>query len=411
MIRKLKGVTVYDGKGGKQADSTVVFGDGADGDPGTILAVGEEAAAMPVQIVWNGEGMSLTPGWINGHAHISLDGRPDMSAQLAAENNPGQVALSGYRNSLRAVASGVVTIRDMGTAFNASLPLRDTLKSGRLPGPRLVTSGAVICMTGGHGNAFGIEADGPDSCRAAARRQIKAGVDLVKIMATGGGQSRGMKAGVPQLSEAEMRAICEEAHHAGILTAAHAQGKEGIMNCLRAGVDCIEHGVYLDEETVELMVKQGTFFCATLLSPYYVVQHGVENGVPEYAVEKCKLQVPAHFASFEQAAKSGVRILTGNDAGTPFNPHDDLPNEMQQMVKLGMTVRDVITATTFTAAQCLQLDGVTGSIEKGKAADFTILEGDPEEDLKALHAVRSVVREGVQLFTNFEDGPLLPLQV
>jgi imidazolonepropionase-like amidohydrolase len=403
MIRKISSVLLYDGKGGKFENTAVAF------DEEKILAVGDEAAAMACDEEKNAAGLCLMPGWINAHAHIALDGKPNMEAQVRADNSPAQVALSGYSNCLKALASGIVTIRDMGTAFNASLQLRETLKSRRLPGPRLVTSGMSICMTGGHGNVFGLEADGEDGCRRAARSQIKAGVDLLKVMATGGGQSSGMKAGAVQLSEREIRAVCEEARHAGRITAAHVQGREGVLNCLRAGVDSIEHGVFLDEELIALMVKQDCFFCATLLSPWYVVQYGVKNGIPAFVVEKCKGQVDAHFASFELAQKSGVRIVAGNDAGTPFNFHDDLPGEMKQMVKLGMSVRRVIGAATYTAAQCLQLDHITGSVEKGKMADFTIVEGDPEEDINALNQVRMVYKEGRLLFTNFENHPWMPV--
>lgn len=147
-----------------------------------------------------------------------------------------------------------------GLCYYESSKLRNAIRDGVILGPHIYASGRVLCMTGGHGTDFGREVDGVDEARKAARLQIKRGADLLKIMATGGGQSKGMKAGVPQLNYEEIRAITEEAHHAGITSAAHAQGKEGVMNCLRTGVDCIEHGVTLDEEQIERMLVHRSIF-------------------------------------------------------------------------------------------------------------------------------------------------------
>lgn len=389
---KINHITVYDGRGKKEEDSAVIFEDKK------ITAWGRDCRDMPAERELDGRGLTVMPGWINSHVHIALDGKPNMQAQIRDDNTEAQVTLSICRNCLKTLASGIVTIRDMGTNFDASLAVRDSIAAGRTLGPRIFTSGRVICMTGGHGSDFGIEADGADATRRAARIQIKKGVDLLKIMATGGGQSKGMSAGAPQLTQEEIAAIVEEGKKAGLPTAAHAQGKEGVMNCLRAGVESIEHGVFLDEEQVELMARNDTFFCATLLPPYYVVQYGEENGIPPYVVKKCAGQLEAHFRSFELAVKSGLRIIAGNDAGTPFNNHDDMGNEYKMMAELGMPVRDIITATTYTAAQAVCAEDQIGSIEPGKMADFTIVEGDPEKDIHAFGRVRMVFKEGKQVY-------------
>ena len=397
MLTKINHVTVYDGRGKKEEDSAVVF------EGRTITAWGQDCRDMPVEEEIDGRGLTVMPGWINSHVHIALDGKPNMQAQIREENTEAQVTLSICRNCLKTLASGIVTIRDMGTNFDASLAVRDSIAAGRTLGPRIFTSGRVICMTGGHGSDFGIEADGADATRRAARTQIKKGVDLLKIMATGGGQSKGMSAGATQLTENEIAAIVEEGKKAGLPTAAHAQGKEGVMNCLRAGVGSIEHGVFLDGEQAELMAKNNTFFCATLLPPYYVVRYGEENGIPPYVVKKCAGQLEAHFKSFELAVKSGLRIIAGNDAGTPFNNHDDMVNEYKMMAELGMPVRDIITATTYTAAQAVCAEDRIGSIKPGKLADFTVVEGDPEQDIDAFGRVRMVFKEGKKLYA-LEDG-------
>ena len=397
MVTRIDHLTVYDGRGGKEQEASLLF------DESGILATGRGVREAEAETVIDGTGLACTPGWVQSHSHIALDGLPNMQAQIARDNPESAVMASAARNCLRCLKSGVVAVRDMGTAFDVSIRLRDVINEGRLLGPRIYAPGRVICMTGGHGADFGIEADGPHEARKAARGQIKRGADLIKIMATGGGQSRGMKAGVPQLNFEEIRAIAEEAQHAGVPTAAHAQGKEGVMNCLRAGVESIEHGVTLDEEQIELMVKQGTFFCPTMAGLWYVIQKGVAAGIPPYVVEKCKRQAETHFSGFEKAYRAGVRILAGTDAGIPFTYQDDLATEFVLMRQHGMPVREIITAATYTPAQALGVDQKTGSIEAGKWADLTLMEGDPEEDLEAFRRVRMVYKGG-QLVYSSEKG-------
>lgn len=397
MKTRIDNITIYDGRGGKELSSSILF------DETGILAFACDISTLEADEIIDGTGLTLTPGWFNCHSHIALDGEPNMQAQIRKDNSEAAVIMSAMRNSLRCLKSGLVSVKDMGTAFDASIKLRDAINEGRALGPNIYPSGRVICMTGGHGADFGYEVDGADEARKAARMLIKNGADHLKIMATGGGQSKGMKAGVPQLTYEEILAIVEEAHKAGVITSAHAQGKEGVMNCLRAGVDTIEHGVTLDDEQIELMIKNETFFCPTLMSPYYVVLKGVESGIPPHAVEKCKGQVDTHFEGFRKAVDAGVRIIAGNDAGTPFNYQSDMPSEFRMMIELGMTVREVITSATYTAAQNLRLEHKTGSIELGKFADLTIMSGDPEDDTMAFNKVCMVYKKGKLLYKN-KDG-------
>lgn len=394
MKTRIDNLILYNGRGHKEDLTSILF------DSKSILAVGKDVCNANAEKIIDGKGLTCMPGWFNGHVHIALDGKPNMQAQIREDDTETAVAYSAYRNCLRSLSSGIVALRDMGTNFNVSLKLRNDINGGKILGPSIYAAGKVICMTGGHGADFGIEVDGADEARKAARAQIKAGADFLKIMATGGGQSRGMKAGRPQLTLEEITAIAEEARKSGITSAAHAQGKEGVMNCLKAGVESIEHGVTLDDEQIELMVKNNTFFCPTLLPPYYVVKKGVETGIPPYVVEKCSLQVDTHFEGFRKAVKAGVRIIAGNDAGTPFNTQYDLANEFRMMVELGMPVRDVITSATYTAAQSVQQEKQTGSIEPGKSANLTIIQGDPEEDLSAFDKVVMVYKEGTPVYTN-----------
>ena len=397
MRTRIDDLILYDGKGGRLESASVLF------DENGIVAAGRGLKDAQAETVIDGKGLTCTPGWVQGHTHIAVDGLPNMQAQVMRDDTEAAVMASAARNSLRCLKSGLVAVRDMGTNFDVSIKLRDAINAGKLLGPRIYASGRVICMTGGHGYYFGIEVDGPDEARKAARAQIKRGADLIKIMATGGGQSKGMKAGVPQLGYDEIRAIVEEAHHAGIPTAAHAQGKEGVMNCLRAGVDSIEHGVTLDEEQIELMLKQGTYFCPTLMALWYVIEKGEASGIPPYVVEKCKIQAITHFDGFTAACKAGVKVIAGTDAGTPFNYQDDIASEFLKMHELGMSVKDVIVSATYTPAEAMGVADRTGSIEPGKWADLTLFEGDPEADMEAFRRVRAVYKGGLPVYRR-ENG-------
>ena len=266
-----------------------------------------------------------------------------------------------------------------------------------MQGPGIVAAGRNLCMTGGHGWTMGWECDGPDACRKAAREELKAGVDVIKIMATGGVMTPGVEPGSPQLTEEEMRAAIEEAHKAGRKTATHAQGNTGIKNALRAGIDSIEHGCYLDEESIGMMLKNGTYLVPTLAAPRNIVDYGVENGVPEYAVKKSLVVMDNHIRSFQDAYKAGVKIAMGTDSGTPFNSHSGSAFEMQLMVEAGMAPGDAIVAATRNAAECLDILERTGTLEVGKAADIIALPGDPLLDIKALKTVEDVFKDGVKL--------------
>ena len=397
MRTRIDDLILYDGKGGRLESASVLF------DENGIVAAGRGLKDAQAETVIDGKGLTCTPGWVQGHTHIAVDGLPNMQAQVMRDDTEAAVMASAARNSLRCLKSGLVAVRDMGTNFDVSIKLRDAINAGKLLGPRVYASGRVLCMTGGHGYYFGIEVDGPDEARKAARGQIKRGADLLKIMATGGGQSKGMKAGVPQLNYEEIRAIAEEAHHAGIHTAAHAQGKEGVMNCLRAGVDSIEHGVTLDDEQIELMVRQGTYFCPTLMGLWYVIEKGEASGIPSYVVEKCKIQAITHFDGFTAAYKAGVKVIAGTDAGTPFNYQDDMASEFIKMHELGMSVKDVIVSATRTPAEAFGVADRTGTIEPGKWADLTLIEGDPEADLEAFRRVKMVFKGGQLVYSN-ENG-------
>ena len=352
-----------------------------DGRIAEVIAGPHHTPAGAETVDLNG-GM-LLPGLIDCHIHITLDGSPDPMTKTITMSK-ADLTLMAADLAGKTVRGGVTTVRDMGSEGTIDLAIRNAVKTGLMVGPRLLASAQVICMTGGHGWQFGREADGPDQVRKAAREQLKAGADQVKLMATGGVMTPGVEPGAAQLTEDELRAGIEEAHKTGRLTATHAQGSDGIMNAVRAGIDSIEHGFFLTDEIIELMIKKGVSLVPTLSAIHFIVKHGVEAGVPEFMVEKARRVQEPHIENMMKAKKAGVRIGMGTDAGTPFNEHGKNLRELDLMVRAGFSPTEALVASAKTAAEVIGLAEEIGTIEPGKAADLIVCQGDPTKDITLL---------------------------
>lgn len=361
---------------------------------GRISAVGPQVSAPPdVPVVDCGDA-TLLPGLIDCHVHLHWNGSPDPQAISAAERYELAV-LRAARHAHDTLLAGVTTVRDVGSPGNAALSARDAITAGVLPGCRVLAAGNPVVMTGGHIHFMGREADGPDEVRKAVREQLKKGVDLVKLIASGGVYTRGEEPGSPQFTVAELRAAVEEAHDAGRRVAAHAEGNVGIGNALAAGVDSIEHGNFLDERQVALMAERGTFLVPTIAPFYLMAEHGDELGIPPFAVEKAKKVVDGSFRSFRLALEAGVRIAAGTDAGSPGLVHSYLADEMALMVQAGQRpIQAIIAATSLAAVNCA-IDNDYGTLAVGKAADLIAVAGDPSRDIAALKQVCLVLKDGV----------------
>jgi imidazolonepropionase-like amidohydrolase len=386
-------------------DGRVVVGNGKVLERASVLVEGDRIAKVAARnfkipkgcprISLNGG--TLLPGFIDAHVHLCLDGSPDpMTAFL---NTSLAVSILKAANFAReTLMAGVTTIRDMGAKDGIDLGLRQAIRTGLVPGPRMLASGQPICMTGGHGWQLGREANGPEEVRKAAREQIKAGADIVKLMATGGVLTPAVEPGSEQLTEAELRAGVEEAHKAGKKTATHAMGTKGILNALRAGIDSIEHGVYLDDEAVRLMKKRGVLLIPTLAALFQIESKGVKAGIPAFAVEKTLKVKPFHLESICLARQAGVAVAMGTDAGTPFNLHGENLQELQLLVQhCGFSPLEAIEAGTRVSAQVLGLEKELGTIEEGKFADLVVVDGDPLDDINILlqrTSIRLVVHSG-----------------
>lgn len=341
-------------------------------------------------------GATLMPGLINAHCHVMMDAGPDPTHSLA-RLTVVQAALRAAKRCEAMLRAGITTARDLGGYEWAELALRDAFAAGELRGPRLLCAGKVITMTGGHGWNIGLESDGADEVRKSARLNLKKGADCLKFMATGGVLTPGVEPGAAQLGEDEMRAGVEEARKVGKRTASHAQGTEGIKAALRAGIDTIEHGIFLDEESINMMLKASSVFVPTLAAPYRIVEAGEAKGIPAYALRKSLAVMDAHRRSFEWASQAGVTIAAGNDGGTPFNPSEDLVTEMRLMVEYGINPLAAIRAATYGSARALGLSEELGTVQKGKWADLIVLEddADPIADIEAMGKVSMVMQRGV----------------
>ena len=388
-------------------DGPVFVGDGRVLDKASVLvedgkitkvAQGEMSLGDNVQKI-SLEGGMLLPGLIDCHVHLALDGSPDPLLRTMDLSIPANTLMAAELARLT-LYGGVTTVRDLGAPHGVDFALRDSIASGQTPGPRMLASGRVICMTGGHGwQMDACEADGPHEVRKAARQQIKAGADQVKLMATGGVMTPGVEPGAAQLTEEELRAGIEEAHKAGRKTATHAQGSQGIMNAVKAGIDSIEHGFFLTEEIVDLMIQKGVAFVPTVSAIHYIVENGVEAGIPAFAVEKAQRIQKAHKQSIMLAHDAGVMIGMGTDAGTPFNLHGNNASELALMAELGFSASDVICSATGVAARVLGLEDSLGVIEEGKLADLIVVQGDPLADVSLLNdpAQLRVIMQGGRL--------------
>jgi len=392
---------VLDGSGDAPLDDATVL---LDGD--TIAAIYRAGQAVPETggCVLDLGGRTLLPGLINAHIHILMEDQSGDSFAGMQRESAAAITIQGAVRGRRMLEAGITTARDLGGYEYHEMALRAAFAAGDLPGPRLLCAGKVITMTGGHGWPIGRQADGPVEVRKAVREQLRAGADVIKLMATGGVLTPGVEPGTTQLDEDELRAGIEEAHKAGKRTASHAQGTAGIKNAIRAGIDTIEHGIFLDEEAIAMMIERGVVLVPTLAAPHQIVTAGEARGIPAYAVEKSRRVSAAHFDSFARAVAAGVPIAAGNDGGTPYNPAADLVTELQLMVAHGLNPLAALQTAGPGSARALGLEHRLGRIAPDYAADLLVVDGDPLADLAALARPWLVIKAGSLVYQRPVDA-------
>lgn len=342
-----------------------------------------------------GNGQYLLPGMIDSHVHVMLEMEP-LERRLATPFSYNFYKAIDHLK--RTVDAGVTTVRD---ALGADLGLKEAVNDGLILGPRLQISVNALTITGGHGDSYtksGIQlpilqdgypglpsgiCDGVNEVRKKAREMLRAGADVLKVHATGGVTSATDHPDYTQFSLEELKVIVEEAQFRNNRKVmAHAQGLQGVKQCIEAGIHSIEHGIYLDDEAVQLMKEKEMYLVPTLLAPLSVIEFAEELGMSENSIKKSKQVMQDHIDSFKKAHQAGVKIAMGTDAGV-FKHGTNL-RELELMVEHGMTEMEAIVSSTKTAAECLGYDEDLGTIEVGKKADFIVLDQNPLEDIKVL---------------------------
>ncbi|MGA8213813.1 MAG: amidohydrolase family protein [Candidatus Sulfotelmatobacter sp.] len=346
-------------------------------------------------------GLTVLPGLVDCHAHI-LGNLKDLSASGPLRMSSPQGALWGVHNLQIWLDHGFTTLRDAGESDLAygQLALRDSIKIGLIKGPRMVSAGNFVSVTGGHGDADVLApdqalprrpnlTDDVDDISAAVRHDIKYGADWIKLIATGGISDPMSDFNVQELSEEQMRKAVEVAHRAHKLVMAHAEGADGIKAAVRAGVDSIEHGTLLDEEGATLMEKHGTWLVPTLSVIQRYAAIGNPSGLDPVALEKSRMILKYQSDAFHRALNHHIKIAFGLDDEPDF-----LPKEFPALVKGGLTRVEALQAATIHAADLLRMSDVIGSIEAGKFADIIAVSGDPTTDIGAMENVVFVMKDG-----------------
>lgn len=346
----------------------------------------------------------VTPGLINAHTHMMMNPVTNKLEYLTET----EVAATAIQNLRDLLESGVTYIRDCGCAFNTDIKLRDFAKDHYLDAPGIVASGRPMSMTGGHGDFkegahgeidWSYLTDSPDEMRKSVRTALKIGADNIKVMATGGVMSAGDNIDDTALTPAEMKVAVEEAHHKGKKVAAHAQGNSGIQNALDAGVDSIEHGIYVNEKQAEYMVKNNVYLVPTLNAAASISKYGRDK-LPSYMIRKNDQVKSDFFKNVSMAFKKGVKVIVGTDAGTPFNSFKTGTwEEMQLLVnEIGATPAQALLSATQYAADLLGISDNYGTLETGKFADFLVLNQDPTQSIDAItQDDKSVFKHGKQI--------------
>jgi len=398
----IKAARMFDGTTDTTVADAVVIVEGT-----TIKAVGSRLAVPPGAKVIDLGDATLLPGFIDAHTHLSDEGSDDWNADTIAglRRTVAESALRASTLTKRTLLAGFTTVRDLGAGDYIDVGLRNAIAAGSIVGPRMLVAVHALGARGGHcdnggypyqrfGAESGIQdgiASGPDQFRDAVRFQVKYGADVIKVCATGGVLSLTDSVDAPQLTQAEMDALVDEAHRLGRRAAAHAHGAEGAKVAIRAGIDSIEHGSFLDEDAVRMMKEKGTYLVPTLMAGEYVAGRATVRHYPPEIAAKAAAAVAARSAAFKRALDAGVKIAFGTDSGV--SPHGLNAQEFALLVQNGMTAAGALR-TTGAAAALLGIEKTAGTLQAGKQADIVAVPGDVMKDIKATERVRFVMKGG-----------------
>lgn len=360
---------------------------------GKIKAVGamSDLGSTSAEVI-DCSGQTIMPGMMNSHAHLAWDGIHDLARQ-SMDDAPEISAYKASANMLKNLRAGITLVRDLGMNKSGFFA-KQAVAQGIFPGPRLLVCGEAIVQTGGHTYWCCREASGADEMRRAVREQVRGGADLIKIMACHD---------TLEFTDAELEAVIDETHRNGLPITAHATYNECIYRVVQFGVDCVEHGGSMSDETIQLLLDKQVPIVTTFAPLVMQAQEEVARrfNIPEWKIEERKRAIanPARYAGLVNAAKAGVLIAFGTDAGSPAVGHEVVAPELKFMVKIGV-VRDnyaALRSATSVAARINRLEDKLGTLEAGKEADLIVIDGNPLEDLDALERVRMTFIAGKKM--------------
>ncbi|MFJ6413642.1 amidohydrolase family protein [Terribacillus saccharophilus] len=403
MDKLIRNGVVIDGTGKVIEDAVIAI----KGDRITAIGPATDFVGIDAKEVIDAQGGYILPGLIDTHVHMMMEIKDVRESLITPFSMRFYEALTYMKRTLDA---GITTVRDAGYA---DLGVKQAIENGLISGPRMQISVNPLTITGGHGDNWMVSdmdltnkaypgfpsgiCDGPEQVRQKVREMLRAGADIIKVHATGGVMSPTDHPEFTQFSMEELRIIVEEAtYRKGRKVMAHAQGAEGVKQAVRAGIHSIEHGIFLDDEAIELMLEHGTYLVPTLLAPVSVVEASEANeSMPAYAVDKAKEVMEIHQQSVARAYEAGVKIAMGTDAGVMA--HGTNLRELALMCDIGMSPMEAILASTKIAAECLGWEERLGTIAEGKLADLVIVQDNPLENIASMadtNNIKTVMQGG-----------------
>jgi len=401
-VTAIKAARLFDGKSESTISEAVVLV-----EAGRITAAGSRLAVPTGARVIDLGDATILPGFIDAHVHVTDESSDDWNADTVAglRRTIPEQTLRAAEFARRTLMAGFTSVRDVGSSDYIDVGLRNAIAAGLTIGPRMLVSVHALGARGGHcdNNGFPYErfgsepgiangiASGPDQFRDAVRFQVKYGADVIKVCATGGVLSLGDDVGAPQVTQAEMDALVDEAHRLGRKTAAHAHGAEGAKVAIRAGIDSIEHGSFLDDEAVRLMKEKGTYLVPTLMAGEYAGGRKATRQYPPEIAAKAAQALEGRSQAFKRAVAAGVKIAFGTDSAV--SPHGHNAEEFALLVEHGLSPAAALR-TTATAAALMGIDRMAGTIEVGKQADIVGVPGDALRDVSTTEHVRFVMKGG-----------------